>query len=525
MGLGTRLDWNTPTMNGGLFASMLPEDTGTDVLRNGVKVARDGEFRGIAAFKHRWNFRPDWTLWLNGFTASDESVMPALFRRMGENSEEFTNRAYFRRLKGNSFLTLEAKAAATDFVPNDNTAQAPGYMVDKLPEISVGRIGDDLLDRWAPGWLTHTWSATLSRVHFRLPEITPRDLGLNRSSRSQRGFGLEPDVTIGDGFRAAGLDESFVTRLDTRQELSTTFDVGPVHVNPFIVGRATAYDSRFENFSPDESDRLRLWGSAGVNLTTSIYRIDDSVSSRVFDLNRMRHIIEPGVTIWHAGSTIDEADLPVFDDDVESLAQGTGIRAGINQTWQTKRGAPGRWRTVDVFTLDAEYVWFSDDANRSTPIGRFFSSRPELSAPDEFVRVAGTWQVTEVLGLAGETIWDADTQREDRNSMGMILRHSEDLSTRFELRRLDAQDDTFGSGSLRGSFGDKYLYSVVGTYNFRVDDFQSFTFSLLRRFPNGLLGGRVTYNNISGETTLGIYIRPNGLPGASLSGGGSGSRF
>ncbi|USN99010.1 MAG: LPS assembly protein LptD [Phycisphaeraceae bacterium] len=524
-GLGTSLDWQTDRMNGGLLAYMLPDDRGTDVMPNGTKIARDGEFRGVAALKHRWQFRPDWTLWLNGFTASDEAFLPALFRETADNSEELTTRGYLRRLDGNSVLTLEAKGATTDFVPNSHAAQAPGYMVDKLPEIGYARIGDDLLGDWAPGWLTHTWSADLTRMRLRFAEITPADLGLRGASASQRAFAVNPGDRIADADRAIGLDESYVTRLDTRQELSTKFALGPVNVNPFVVGRVTAYDSRFDGFSPTERDQLRLWGSAGVNLSTSIYRIDDSVSSRTFDLNRMRHVIEPGVTLWTAGSTIDSADLPVYDDDVESLAEGSGVRVGVNQTWQTKRGAPGRWRNVDVFTLDAEYVWFSGDTNPETPIGRYFASRPELSVPQEFVRVAGTWQVTEVVGLAGETIWNVEQRHEDRNSLGLIIRHSEDLVARAELTRLDAQDDTYASGVLQGEFGDKYVYQLTGTYNFRLEDIQAITFQLLRRFPNGLLGGVITYNNISGETSFGLTLRPTGLSGTAFGRDSGGTRF
>lgn len=522
-GLGTGLDWQTERMQGGLFAYLLPDDDGKDVLRNASEIDRRGEFRGVVALKHRWQFRPEWTAWLNGFHASDEAVLPALFRDMTEVSGELTTRGYLRRLENDTLITLEAKVATTDFVPNDHAAQSPGYQVDKLPEVAFAKIGDDLLDEWAPGWLTHTWHAEASRMRLRFAEITPADLGLRSRGQSLRGFGIEPGDSIGDASRAVGLDESFVTRLDTRHELSTKFNAGPVHVNPFVVGRATAYDTSFEGFSPNESDEIRLWGSAGVNVSTSIFRVDDSISSRTFDLHRMRHVIEPGVTLWHAGSTIDEADLPVYDDDVESLAAGTGVRAGVNQTWQTKRGAPGRWRNVDVFTFDAEYVWFSGEVNERMPTGRFYPSRPELSTPDEYVRLAGAWQVSEVVGLTGETIWDVGDRREDRNAVGVFVQHSERLMTLVEVRRLEAQGDTYGDGVLRGTFGEKYVYVLTGTYNFRLDDFQAFTLMLLRRFPNGLLGGQLTYDNISGETTFGFYVQPTGLRG--FGGGGDGSRF
>ncbi len=516
--------WNRGNARGDVRGYYIPDDNGTDVLRNGQTIDRDGDSRGFIVARHLWRFRPEWDLQLNGFYSSDEALLPALFRDLGENDEELTTRAYLRRLEGNSSLTLEGKGLTTGFIPNEHLAQSPGYAVDKLPEVDFGSIGTDPFGDLWPGFLMHTWNASASRMRLRFQEIDPADIGLNRAAASRRAFGGDPGVPIGDAFRAQGLDEGFVTRLDTRQEIATKFNAGPLVVNPFLVGRFTGYDTDFDAFSPGESDDFRLWGAAGVNLSTSIFRIDDEVESRVFDIHRLRHIIEPTVTLWHAGTTIDESDLPVYDDDVESLIEGSAVRAGINQTWQTQRGAPGRWRTVDVFTLDAEYVWFSDDVLERSPVGRFYSARPELSAADEFVRLAGTWKVSEVFAIGGETIWDVDDQREDRNSLGVDVRHSERLRSRVEFRQLESQNDTYGNALLDGAFGDKYHYQLIGTYNFREQDFQRIAVSVLRDFPVGLLGVTINYNNLTGETGFGLQIQPMGGRRSGIGGMGGQER-
>ncbi len=513
---GGRANWRRDTMWGDVRGYYIPDDNGKDVLRNGTTVDRDGDSRGFVALRHVWRFQPEWDLLLNGFYASDAQLLPALFREIGENDEEYTTRAYLRRLEDNSFLTIEAKGATTDFIPNEHLAQSPGYMVDKLPEIDFGSIGADPFADLLPPPHMHTWNASLSRMRMRFQEIDPADIGLRRASVSQRVFGVDPNQPIADSFRARGLDEDFVTRVDTRQEIAAKFNAGPLVVNPFVVGRFTGYDTDFDTFSAGEADEFRLWGAAGVNLSTSIFRIDDDAESRVFDIHRMRHIIEPSVTLWHAGTTVDEADLPVYDDDVESLIEGSAIRAGINQTWQTKRGAPGRWRTVDVFTLDLEYVWFSDDVLERSPVGRFYSARPELSAADEFIRAAGTWQISEVFAIGGETIWDVEDQREDRNSLGVDIRHSEDLRSRVEFRQLESQDAVFGNGRVSGTFGDKYTYVLASTYNFREQDFQRFAILLFRDFPVGRIGGSLIYNNLTGETSFGLMIQPTGARSVGL---------
>ena len=517
---GAEAGWNRPGIRGEARAYYLPDDAGLDVLRNGTRVDRDGGSRGLLTFRQQWRLRPEWDLQLDGFYASDERLLPALFREIGENDQELTTRAYLRRIEGNSFLTLEAKAATTDFIPNEHLAQSPGYMVDKLPEVDFGSIGTTPFDDVLPFYLMHTWNASASRMRMRFQEITPSDVGLRGSRLSNRIYGVDPDRPIADASRGVGLDEDFVTRVDTRQEFATKFDAGPITVNPFVVGRFTGYDTDFDSFNGGSGDEFRLWGAAGVTFSTSMFRIDDSVESSVFDLHRMRHIIEPTVTLWHAGTTVDEVDIPVFDDDVESLLEGSAVRVGLNQTWQTKRGAPGRWRNVDVFTLDVEYVWHSDDTLERSPVGRYYSARPELSAAGEFIRAAGTWQVSEALGIGAETIWDVEAQREDRNSLVVDVRHSDDLRSRAEFRQLESQNDTYLNGSFGGTFGDKYRYVLSGVYNFRVADFQQLRMTLLREFPIGRVGGAIGYNNITGETSFGIVVQPTGARGSAFGGNG-----
>lgn len=517
--------WNRENIRGEARGYFLPDDAGLDVLRNGTRVDRDGGARGLLAFRQQWRLRPAWDLQLDGFYASDEKLLPALFRRMGEQEQELTTRAYLRRIEGNSFLTLEAKAATTDFIANENLAQAPGYLVDKLPEIDFGSIGTDPFRDRVPFYLMHTWNASATRMRMRFQEITPSDIGLRNPIRSNQVFGVDPTQPIADAARDAGLNEDWVSRVDTRQEFATKFDVGPIVVNPFVVGRFTGYDTDFDSFNAAAGnsgggDEFRLWGAAGVTMSTSVFRVDDAVDSRVFDLHRMRHIIEPTVTLWHAGTTVDDSELPVYDTDVESLLEGSAVRVGLNQTWQTKRGGPGRWRSVDVFTLNLEYVWHSDDAFERSTVGRYYTARPELGSAGEFVRAAGTWKVSEVVGIGAETIWDVRTQREDRNSLLLDVRHSEDLRSRVEFRQLESQNDTYLNGSLAGSFGDKYQYIFNGTYNFRLEDFQSVNMTVLREFPVGRFGATITYNNITGETGFGLVVQPTGTRRSGLGGNG-----
>ena len=49
---------------------------------------------------------------------------------------------------------------------------------------------------------------------------------------------------------------------DRADVLAGDLAAGPVNINPFVVGRITAYDTGFDQFSPKEDDRTRAFGSA-----------------------------------------------------------------------------------------------------------------------------------------------------------------------------------------------------------------------------------------------------------------------
>lgn len=520
--IGTETSWEDGESVGELTAYLLPEDTGTDVAANGSDIDQDGDTRGIALLEHQWNFREHWRLDIEGSYISDPSFVEAFFPRLAENRREFTNRLYVRRLEGNTLLQAEAKGTFNDFIANQNLLQSPGYSVDKLPEVTFIQHARDLLGDVAPGLLTHTWEASAGAMRVRFSEVDAEDYGFASRGASRRAFGTEPDESLGDALRGAGFNEDVIARFDTRQEISAQFDAGPVRVNPFVVGRITAYDTDFSAFSPDESDSTRFWGAAGVSVSTQIQRVDDSVSSRIFDLHRMRHIIEPSVTIWTAESNIQRGDLPVYDDDVEDLLTGTSVRIGLDQTWQTKRGGPGRWRSVDVFRLDAEYVWTSDDAGRTDPIPRYLTFRPELSNPGEYLGLRGTWQASEVVGIAGETIYDLEANQQARTSAGVVVSHTDDFSTSAEFRFLNPADATYGTFTARYRLTDKYEVRFASTYNFQLDDFQNVASEFYREFPNGVISLVLTYDNIRGETSFGFNFRPN--VGGARGGFGSNGR-
>ncbi len=507
--VGVEAKWNTESHRGSLFAYLLPDDSGTDITSSGRRIERDGETRGIFAYHDIWRVTNQWTLISELSYISDEAFVPALFEEQPQITEAFRNRVVLERLSDDSLLSLELGSTVNDFIVPEHQLQSPGYSVNRLPEARFVSLGRDLLPDIEPGLLTYSFEARAGLLRLAFSEVDAREYGFTTNSLADDAFGTTATQSLGDKFRAMGLDEGAVTRLDTRHELSSRMDLGPLRINPFLVGRLTAYDDDFAAFSPGQRDDIRYWGSAGVTFSTTISKVDDSVESRLLDLHRIRHIIEPSITLWGSDSNFEPGDVPIFDDDVEGLIEGTSVRAVIDQTWQTKRGGVGRWRDVDLIKLRTEYVNTSDDAGNS-PIPEYYSSRPELSNPGEYIGASMVLQPTEALAIAGEWVFDLDADQTAKSSVGVILENRPGFTTSVEYRTVEPLDATFLSFGASYRLSDKYAISANANYNFQFEDFQTFNTQLLRRFQIGTLGATIRYDNIRGETSIGFVFRPLG---------------
>lgn len=505
--LGNQTSWDYPRHEGDLFGYILPDDQGEDVLSSGLRRGHDGDVRGIIIGKDRWTIDPNWTLFSEGNYISDENFVDAFFRSIAVNERELTNSLYLRYLDDNTGATLQAKGTFNDFTVNQYLLTSQGYTVDKLPEAQYFRLADDLIGQSAPGLLTWTHEYRASRMRLNFTEPTASELGFNSLGRSRAAFGLTPSETLADGLRAAGLSESDVLRFDTRQELASTLDFYWFKATPFVVGRATVYDEGFEDFS-GKDDTERFFYAAGTRFSTQITRVYDDAESAFFDVHRLRHIIEPNLTVYYAGSTLNQTELPVYDERVESLATGSVVKAGINQTLQTQRGGPGRWRNVDWLTFDAEVVYSTDDADRESPVGRFFDYRPEYSLLGDYATIDTTWQVTDAVSLSANYVYDLDIHQPARSSAGGMIQHTPDFATYAEVRYINALDSTLVDGGIAYDLTRRYSATASATYDTDRNELQSVGGTLRRKMRESVIGFSLRYDNIRSETSFGLVIEP-----------------
>jgi hypothetical protein len=520
-GLGVRSQWVNENSRGGFFAYMVPFDSGTDILKSGARVDRDNEFRGVLVGEQRWKVDESWSIFAEGSYISDRNFVDAYFEEAGESRREFTNRLRADRVEGNTALSLEAKGTFNNFISNEYLLQSQGYSVTKLPEAVYVRQADDLLSETRPGLLSYWSEYRVGRLELALDETTPRQRGFTNDTLAQRAMGIDADERFSDVLRSRGYFEEPIYRADTRHELSLNTNAGPVKLTPFVVGRVTAYDTGFSDYSPDEDDQLRLWGAVGLRASTTVQRVYDNVDSSLFDIHRLRHIIEPNLTVWHAGTTVDSDSLPVYDDAVEALNEGTVLRVGVTQTLQTQRGAAGRWHNTDLLIVSTDFVFSSGDGLRRSPIGRFYDYRPEYANAGNYFVGDAAYKLTDATAITGGMVFDLDDGQQAMTIGGVSVRHSAQFATSADIRYINALDSTIANATALYELTSKYTVFAGAAYDLNEGGFQSTGVEVRRKFSSVELGISLGYNDITGETSLGFMLRPFGLQSeARISPGG-----
>ncbi len=515
--IGADLDWRTNEAEGSLFGYYM-FDNGTDKLPSGGEIDQDNEHRGLVMAEQIWRLNDNWTLFLEGAWVSDETFVPAFFRDLAEEGREFTNSAYARRLDDRSLLSAELRGPFTDFAVNQYQLQSLGYQVEKLPELTYARVGDNLFG----SLFSYTSETRYSRMRLHFTEPTMEELGFQTDRDAEAVFGIGADESIGDALRDQGLNEDTVNRLDTRHAIEMPLSAGALNIVPFAVGRLTLYDTDFDDFTTaagetESNDSLRAWGSVGVRLATTLQKVDQGVESRFWDLHQIRHLIEPSVTVWTSDTNVDQEDLPVYDESVESIASGTSIRAGIRNTWQTKRGPAGARRSVDWLVIDTDYVWSSNNVDPESPYGRFNESRPESSNLGEFVDNDLILRLTGALTLSSSLVYDVAERSTARLSGGAVVDHGNGFRSYLEYRYLEEPDSEVLQFGAAYELTRRYAASASIDYELDEDDFQDLGFRVMRRFPQVTVEVGVDFDNIGDEVSIGFSVRPVGARGETRS--------
>ena len=215
----------------------------------------------------------------------------------------------------------------------------------------------------------------------------------------------------------------------------------------------------------------------------------------------------------------------MYDQSVESLAEGGTVRFGLNNTWQTRRGGPGRWRREDWIELQTDLVLRSEDGPRDSPLPRYFGYRPGLSVGGSHFYTELLWAVSDSLGMTGEFTYDFEHDQLAQWRIGATLDHTPALRSFVwfdEIRPLDTRLVTYGIG-----------YDLTTKYNVRIrhqfdvggEANRTFALTLERRLPSWRLQVRTIFDEVDDEQTVGLVLVPEGLGGDGFFPGQIGTGF
>jgi hypothetical protein len=315
------------------------------------------------------------------------------------------------------------------------------------------------------------------------------------------------------------VDEDWTFRGDFRQEVDFPFALGQFRVLPYIVGRYTGYSD-----SPDDHNNDRGLAGAGVRVNTQFWKIDNNAHSELFDINRTRHIIEPEFHAFTSATNIDPNQLWIYDEHIDNINDITAIQLALRQRWQTKRGGPGRQRSVDFLKLNVEANFFNNqpDDIALQPIGfrgLLYPSLPEASIPRNGINSDVQWRVSDTTIVVGDMDYNLDVHRIATASIGMIARRDTRVAYYLGFRYIDVLDSDIATLALSYELTPKYSVGFRQSYDFGGGSENSgnvySSVSFQRKFDRFLMMLSVYNNSTDGNHGFSFGLFPEGFVGAS----------
>lgn len=505
-GVGVDLEASGQGYQAALQAYGLYDHGGVDLTSAGVEKQISQSLRGeilgsvAMALSSSLEFRAN-LAWF-----SDPTFASAWRREQFDTSPEFMSGFLFENREANTQLTLGTDYSLMPFVANNYLMASRPYYVDRLPELAYRRYADNLFGD-AVSWSSE-YSA--SRLRTRVTNGTPDSLGVPNAAFAT----TDPNADISQLYYGqAGYVSDFVTRIDTRHELSMPLAWEATNVVPYLTGRYTGYLSdKFTRYNPD-AKRNRLFGSVGMKANTTFMQVHDEARSELLDIDRLRHVVKPYIHGWLGADTLNDGGLPVYDQEVEAISAGSAVRAGVRQTLQTKRGGPGRRRSVDWLDLDvgamindsADTFTLADAATPWTyaqsPTPTWVDWRPELSQWGSHLYGKMQWALSDTFSVGGSTIYlvnptegvaleedgSLSLERYDglmHGSIGFQVQHTPAMSTYLEYRYIRPGETELVQGGVAYEVGRRYVVGVTPQYDLVENEIRAINGVITRTFTD-----------------------------------------
>ncbi|HEY1629230.1 MAG TPA: hypothetical protein VGF52_05185, partial [Tepidisphaeraceae bacterium] len=296
-----------------------------------------------------------------------------------------------------------------------------------------------------------------------------------------------------------------------RQEVDYPFGAGQFRIVPYVMGRYTGYSD-----SPDDGSQNRLFAGAGLRITTDFWKVDDSYSNDLFDIHRLRHVVEPELNLFTSAETVDRNDVFIFDEGVDPINDVSAVQLALNQRWQTKRGGAGQWRSVDFFTLRVEGNFFMNkpdkaDLNPDGFRGEFFPSVPEESVPRNSINADALWRVSDSTSLLYDFSYNLDQNELATTSIGLAVERDPRVSYFIGTRYIGQLNSVIESVAVSYSLTAKYGISASESVDLATDKSQNMSVTLIRNFDRFYITLSVFYDQVDKDSGFRFGIFPTGV--------------
>lgn len=530
-----------PWSYSGDFKSYLVFDHGVDDLgkeREDVDPERD--IRGWFNWRHQHFLPDDWQVQLTAGYISDPTFLEEWFNRDFRNDYPLDTSVYLKHQKDSEAYTFLASVQPNNFTTVSDLYQEQ-FEIERLPELSYRRIGDSLWD----DRLTFFSNNSVSAVRF-----DPSGAKLGGTERDGLGFAPALHGVQSPGYPSLGnpygvhnrylVPDDTTYRGDTRQEVDLPFSVGQFRVVPYMLGRYTAYSE-----SVDGGQVERLYAAGGIRMTTAWWRVDDSKESEFWDIHRIRHVIEPELNLYAAAQTKDRDQILIYDEPIDAINDIGAVSLAVNQRWQTKRGGPGNWRSVDFFTLNTDLNYFFNkppdrELDPTDFRGLYFVSMPEASIPRNSLNIDWNWRISDNVTVPGDFFFNLSHGTIATASIGLSVKMDPRLTYFLGLRHIGINIDEGDTDSIIA--GNQFIFENQDlgiwavdyqlTTNYRVQLAYSYDFAqgrndrstitLVRHFDRFYAAVSVRYDAFENEQSFFFNLWPEGLePGTGSAGAAS----
>jgi hypothetical protein len=320
--------------------------------------------------------------------------------------------------------------------------------------------------------------------------------------------------------------------MSERAELDMPMMWGPAKVVPFVAGTVAYEDGSGFYTDIDGGTGGRedsIWiGEAGARIFPfPMWKVYPEVESRLWDLNGLRHIIEPHVTA--VGYT-----------ESESIAEQRDIlNVGISQRLQTKRGPADNRRTADWMRLDMDVTWLDNTGDSSAGADRFIWNNPFVPlvnrfstlVPSQDRRSSGIfgprrnyfsadyiWRVSDTTAVLSDMNYDIQSGVVQQFNVGFSRLRWPNLSYYIGSRYLKRINNGLGEeGSNAFTFAASYVldprYSVVFSqqYDFDYGANVRSELTLIRRYHRLCYGITLRVDESMDRKAIVFSVWPEGL--------------